>query len=195
MKNKIIRILKPYLILATLFIVIGFIFNTFETYFFYKYQDIVSFSTVLQSYFNIITVLSLYSLIILPFYLLVGLLKQKLAQILVSILFSILISLEIGLYMYYKQTGVLMGAELVVRPISEILITIRNSSNIIINLILIFLIFSYFIALPFLLRKIKILNHILSVTTCCVTTNKHDANWRPDKKITLSNIKTIIWGK
>jgi hypothetical protein len=29
----------------------------------------------------------------------------------------------------------------------------------------------------------------------CVTTNEHDANWQPDKKITLSNIKTIIWGK
>lgn len=163
MKNKIIKILKPYLILVILFVVTGYIFNTVETFLFCKYQDSTSFSTIIQSYFNITTVFCLYSLIILPFYLLVGFFKQKLAQVLVSILFSILILLEIGLYIYYKHIGVLMGTELIVRPISEILLTIRNSSDIIIDFILIILTLSLFIVLPFVLKKIKIFNHSFSL--------------------------------
>jgi hypothetical protein len=28
-----------------------------------------------------------------------------------------------------------------------------------------------------------------------ISTNKHDRNWEPDKKITISNIRVLIWGK
>ena len=136
----------------------GLIFNTIETISFCQTQNAVSFSTILQSYFNIITVFSLYSFIILLFYVLVGLLHRKSAQILISVLFSILTLLEIGLYIYSQQTGALMGAELIIRPISETLATIRNSSNIFINSVLIFMVVAVFMVSPFLLKKIKIFN-------------------------------------
>jgi len=156
------KLLRPYLFLVILFLLSGLFFNTVETISFCKTQD-VAFFTILQSFFNIIAVFCLYSLFILPFYLLLSLLKQKTAQIFVSILFTLLTALEIGLYMYYKQTGVLMGAELVVRPISEILTTIRNSSNITLNIISILSLSAFFIFIPFLFGKVKIFNKPLSI--------------------------------
>jgi len=168
MNSKAIKILKPYLISVILFILAGWIFNTIETVLFVKYQDATPFSTIIQSYFNITTVFSLYALIILPFYFLLALLKQKPAQIFASILFSVLILLEIGLYMYYKLTGVLMGAELVVRPISETLTTIRNSSDIITNAILIVGVITLFVALPFLIKRVKSFNNMISLTASII---------------------------
>jgi len=159
---RIIKILKPYLISVILFVLMGYIFKTIETFLFCRMQDAASFLTILQAYFNITAIFCLYSLIILPFYLLIALLSQKTAQIVTSILFALFIALEIGLYVYYTQAGVLMGRELVIRPISETLVTIRNSSNIIINSMLIILVFAYFIALPFVLKKVKIFNHYRS---------------------------------
>jgi len=156
--NNTAKLLKPYLIVVILFLFTGYLFNAVETFSFCKTQEATSFLTILQSFFNITTVFCLYALIILPFYLLVGLLKQKLAQIVTAVLFSILMLLEIGLYIYYKEAGVLMGTDLVVRPITETLTTIRNSSNIIINVILISFTIAYFIVLPLLLKKVKIFN-------------------------------------
>ena len=161
---KIVKILPPYLIIAILFIVSGDIFNTVETFSFCSAQASASFSTIITSYFNITSVFCLYSFIILLFYLLVGVLNQKLAQILASILFSILILLEIGLFIYSQQTGVLMGKELIIRPISETLVTIRNSSNITIDVILIIVVTTCFIVFPFLLRKVKKFNTLRFLT-------------------------------
>ena len=161
--NKVTSILKPYLLSGILFILAGWVFNTIETFSFCNTQENTSFITILQSFFNITTVFCLYSLLILPVYLLVGILKQKPAQVLAALLFAILFILEIGLYIYYKQTGVLMGSELIVRPFSEILLTIRNSSNLFLNTVLMIIIIALFIVLPILLRKIKILNRFISL--------------------------------
>ncbi|MCL2290570.1 MAG: LTA synthase family protein [Bacteroidetes bacterium] len=155
------KILKPYLISVVLFISIVYLFKTIETFSFFKTQD-ATFLTILQSYFNITAVFCLYSLIILPFYLLIAFLNQKTAQILTSILFALLISLEIGLYVYYTKAGVLMGRELVIRPASETWNTIRGSSNVIVSTTLIIIVFVYFIALPFVLKKVKIFNNFRS---------------------------------
>jgi len=165
---RIIKILKPYLILVVLFIILGYFFKTIETFSFFKTQDTVSFLTIFRSYFNITVVFCLFSLIILPFYLLVALLNQKVAQILTSILFAVLISLEIGLYIYYQQAGVLMGRELVIRPLTETLITIRNSSNIFLNSVLIAIVLAYFIALPFVFKKVRIFNDYRSSTMAII---------------------------
>jgi hypothetical protein len=149
--------------LAILFVLAGVLFKTVETCLFFKYQDALSFLIIIQSYFNIIVAFCLYALIILPFYFLIALLEQKSAQIFASFLFSLLTLLEIGLFIYYKQTGVLMGTEIVIRPISETLMTIRNSSDIITNSILIILVVASFTSLPFFLKKIKILNKPFSL--------------------------------
>jgi len=160
--DKGVTIVKSYLITVILFIFLGFLFKTIETFSFSKMQDAV-FLTILQSFFNITAIFCLYSLIILPFYLLLRLLGNNIVQIFISVLFALLISLEIGLYIYYTQAGVLMGRELVIRPISEILTTIRNSSNLLVNSILLIIIFAYFITLPFVLKRVKIFNHYLSL--------------------------------
>ena len=163
MKNnhKLTKIARSYLILALIFIFSGYILNTVETFLFCKYQDCASFLVVVKSYFNITAVFCLYSLVIFSFYLFVGLLKEKIAQILASVLFSIFILLEIGLFIYSKQTNVLMGTDLIVRPVSEIWATIQNSSNLFIDAILIVVVAAYFVFLPRLLGKIKIFNHFL----------------------------------
>ena len=167
--NQTAKLLKPYLITVILFILAGVLFKTVETWLFFKYQDAPSFLAIIQSYFNIITAFCLYALIILPFYFLMALLKQKPAQIFASILFSLLTLLEIGLFIYYKQTGVLMGTEIVVRPISETLTTIRNSSDIITNSILIVIVVTFFVVLPFFLKKIKIFNNPFSLMAGILT--------------------------
>ena len=65
------------------------------------------------------------------------------------------------MFIYSKQTGVLMGADLIIRPVSEIWVTIRNSSNLFIDAVLILIVATYFAFLPCLLRKVKIRNHFL----------------------------------
>ena len=166
--NKTLNILKPYLVCVLLFIVAGFIFKTIETVWFCKYQETISFLTIIKSYFNIISVFCLYAMIMLPIYWAISLLSKKTAQIILSVFFAILISFEIGLYVYNTQAGVLMGRELIIRPISETLTTIRNSSNIVINIILSAIIIACFTVLPFLLRKVKIFNRSLFVTTSMI---------------------------
>lgn len=167
--NNIIKFFKPYIVSVILFIFGGFLFNTIESILFWQYQDSISFITILQSYFNITVTICLYSLIVLPIYLLVYFLHEKTAQILLSVLFSILLLLEIGLFMYYKQTDVLMGTELIIRPFLEILLTIRNSSNMALNVLLGLIIFAYFIILPFLSKKIKIFNNLSSIVAGIIT--------------------------
>jgi len=161
-RNNNIQILRIYVITVILFITAGWFFNTIETLLFFKYQDSISFLAITKSFFNLTAVFCLYSFIILPFYFLIGLWKQKAAQIFAAVLFAILTLLEIGLFLYYKKTGVLMGAELVARPVSEILTTIRNSSNILINISLIVAIIAFFTVTPLFLKKVKIFNNLLS---------------------------------
>jgi uncharacterized sulfatase len=188
--NKIMGILKPFLITVMLFIASGLIFKTIETIVFCKYQDSVSFFTIIQSYINIITVFSLYSVIVLPLYILTGFIHKKISQILISIVFAILIALEIGLFIYSKQTGVLMGTELIIRPSSEIWTTIQNSSNIIIDIVSIIAVCACFIALPFALKKIKILNSSRSLSTGLIIIGTLSAMivfYQKDKNQTINN--------
>jgi len=162
-QKEIVKILKPYIGSVILFVFTGFIFKTFETFLFIKYQDSASFWVILQSYFNITVSFCLYAIIILPLYLLMALVKQKPAQIIVSVIFALLASFELGLFIYYKMAGVLMGVEIVVRPISETLTTIRNSSNIFINASLLIILIAFFVTLPFFLKKVKIFHKPISV--------------------------------
>jgi len=163
------QILKPFVITVLLFITAVWFFNTIETFLFYKYQDSISFLAITKSFFNLTAVFCLYSFIIFPFYLLIGLWKQKAAQIFAAFLFAIFTLLEIGLFKYYKQTDVLMGAELVARPVAEILTTIRNSSNILINISLIVAVIAFFIVIPLFLKKVKIFNNLLSQIITVIT--------------------------
>ncbi|MDR2970876.1 MAG: LTA synthase family protein [Bacteroidales bacterium] len=156
---KIIKLLKPYIVSTLLFLFIGIIFKTIETVFCFSTQNTISFSTIIKSYFNLITAFSLYAFIILPLYLLIGLLSKRVAQIVISLFFALLIALEIGLYVYHLHAGVLMGKELLIRPFSEILTTIRNSSDLVTNSILIIIIATYFAFAPLLLKRVKFLNN------------------------------------
>jgi len=159
--NKSLTILKSYLVCVVIFIIAGYIFNTIETIWFCKYQETISFLPLLKSYFNITAAFALFASILLPLYLLFCFVSKKTAQIVVSVIFAILFSLEIGLYMYYQQTGALMGMELLVRPLSETFVTIRNSSNIFIDIFSISLVITIFVVVPFLLKKIKFFNRFL----------------------------------
>jgi len=160
--KKTSKILTPYLISVVLFILAGYLLKIVETFSFCRTQDATSFFTILQSYFNITAVFCLYAVIILHVYLFVAFLNQKTAQILTAILFALLFSLETGLYVYYTQAGVLMGRELIIRPLSETWITIRQSSNITLNSMLMIAVFTYFIVLPFVFNKVKIFDRYRS---------------------------------
>ena len=73
---------------------------------------------------------SFISLCVFIIYFLISLLSEKVARHTAAILFSIMTISETGLIVYYRTTGLLMGEELFNRPLWEMLLTIKNVTNI-----------------------------------------------------------------
>ncbi|MDR0205790.1 MAG: sulfatase-like hydrolase/transferase [Bacteroidales bacterium] len=166
---EILQTLRNYLIAVLIFIVASYLIKGIETFQVCRYQDSISLLAILQSFFNITSVFCLYSIIILPIYLLISRWKQKVAQILVALLFALLISLEIGLLIFYNLAGVMMGAELIARPFAEIFTTIRNSSNLILDICSIVVVIIIFIATPFFAKKLPVFHRFVSQIAGIIT--------------------------
>ena len=160
--SRIPQLLTNYITSVIIFITVSYIIKSIETFQICRYQDSISLLTFFQSFFNLTSVFCLYSLILLPIYLLIGWWKPKIAQIIGSVIFALITSLEIGLLIFYNLTGVMMGGEFIARPFAEILTTIRNSSNLILDICSIVAVIMIFIATPFYANKLKILNRFIS---------------------------------
>lgn len=70
------------------------------------------------------------SLVIFTLYLLLTSVSKKIAQWTAAILFGLMLFGEIGLLIYHESTGLLMGNELIVRPLWETIQTVKSFANV-----------------------------------------------------------------
>lgn len=70
------------------------------------------------------------SLVIFTLYLLLTSVSKKIAQWTASVLFGLLLLSEVGLLVYHSSTGLLMGKELIVRPLWETIQTVKSFANV-----------------------------------------------------------------
>ena len=124
--NKIIEFLKQYLIAIAIFLALSVLLKIAETFYFVKWGEIITFSAFFKSFLPLIIANCFYAVLLLPGYVLFNFLNKTLARIFISIIFSWLMLLEAGLTVYLFKTGALMGAELLIRPISEVIATIKT---------------------------------------------------------------------
>ncbi|MDR0364859.1 MAG: sulfatase-like hydrolase/transferase [Bacteroidales bacterium] len=147
--NKIANRIKPCIIATLIFIVSIFLLKIIET----SQTGSLNFSVIIRGFAYSMIVSCCYSVLIFPLFLLFSFIQKKLAWIVVAILFGILTLFEIGLTIYTLRTGSLMGQEIIIRPLSETIHTIRASMNIFLTLFLIAFIMALFIFLGLYLQK------------------------------------------
>lgn len=155
MKEKIK--ISPFIILAIFYIISIFIFRIIEFCFI---GEVKSFSGFI--YGNLIPTLFV-SISISIIYLLISFFSKKAASFTAALLFSLLFISEIGLAIYNKSTGMLMGKEMILRPLWETCVTIKSSINIWITIAVVILI-SAFIYFSLLLSRKKINKIVVGIT-------------------------------
>lgn len=123
--NRFYSIIKDYSIIAICFIVAVFGVKLIES--------VICFDAV-NSFYGIVYC-NLVSCgftvaVVFIFYCLTSLISKKTAVYVASILLGIMLFTEIGLSVYYYSTGILMGKELIVRPLWEMVHTVRSAISI-----------------------------------------------------------------
>lgn len=127
MKNKIENI-RVFSLLTICYILITFVVKVCELIYTIAINaDIDNFSGIV--YGNLASAMFV-SFCFFLIYLIIALCSKKIAVYISSTLFSLMIMTEIGLIIYYKSTGLLMGNELINRPLWEIIHTIEGVTNI-----------------------------------------------------------------
>lgn len=113
-------------------------------------------------YGNLIPSLFL-SLCLLVVYIVISFMSKKAANIVAASMFSILFIIEAGLMVYHNSTGMLMGNEIIFRPLWETWVTIKSTLNFWIVAGTILLLFAY-IAFSLFIAKRNINNFIIIIT-------------------------------
>lgn len=113
-------------------------------------------------YGNLIPSLFL-SLCLLVVYIIIVFISRKTADIVAASMFSILFIIEAGLMVYHNSTGMLMGNEIIFRPLWETWVTIKSTLNFWIVAGIILLLFAY-IAFSLFIAKRNINNFIIIIT-------------------------------
>ena len=122
MPKKITAYLKSYSILAICYTIAVFLVKLFEALIHAK--AVSSFSGFL--YGNLISC-GFIAALVLVIYLLFSLWSNKTATYIAAVLLGIMMLTELGLVIYYHTTGILMGKELIVRPLWETIHTIKSA--------------------------------------------------------------------
>lgn len=104
---------------------------------FTKIFDIITFASFMTSLLHSLVTSSFIVLLTFVIYLITSLISKKFANIIISLIFGILVVSEIGLTIYAHESGQLMGAELFIRPLSEIMQTVFAAMNVFVVIILI----------------------------------------------------------
>ncbi|MCL2040589.1 MAG: sulfatase-like hydrolase/transferase [Bacteroidales bacterium] len=152
--KKIIEFIKKYIIAISVFWILGALLKTSETIYFIQLEESFTFNDFLKSILSLIIVYSFYSILLLPIYAIFNVLNRALARSIISIVFSSLILLETGLTVYLFHTGSLIGAELIIRPISEVIATIATVVNLWVPIAgIIFVPIMFYLLLSFLNKK------------------------------------------
>lgn len=151
--KKLITFLKPYLIAALIFLIGYFFIKCTETVILLVSKDLMSFGVFARSLAYAMIAACFYSLLLFILYAVLQFIGKKFAVVICAIIFSVLLILEIGLTVYAFRAGALLGSELILRPLSETVQTIRASMNILIPIGGIILITASFILLALKLGK------------------------------------------
>ncbi len=117
--------LQRFSILTVCFVVTVFFFKLCETAI--GFNSVTSFSGFV--YGNLIAC-GFIAAVVFVLYLLISLLSEKTALYFSATLLGIMLFTEVGLSVYHFMTGILMGKELVVRPLWEMLHTIKSAVSI-----------------------------------------------------------------
>jgi uncharacterized sulfatase len=193
--NKIFNRIKPCIIATLIFIVSIFLLKIIET----SQTGSLNFSVIIRGFAFSLIVSCCYSVLIFPLFLLFSFIQKQLALIVISVIFSLLVLFEAGLTIYFLQTSSLIGSEIVVRPLSETIHTIKASMNIFLLLFLIIAVTGGFIGLSMYGSKKKYANALLIVCIVVIVSGSisiHAANFLVRKsEYSDSNVKNYITSK
>ncbi|MDR2970875.1 MAG: sulfatase-like hydrolase/transferase [Bacteroidales bacterium] len=157
----ITKTFEQYVKAIFIFIILGFLWKIIETIYFIKFVDEISSLNILKGVFSLIVAYCFYCLLLSPIYLLLCYINKTVAQLFFSVVLSLIVLLEAGLTIYYFITGALLGAELFVRPFSEVIATIEAILNIWIPVFVIILTITLFYSILFFLNRKKIKGKIV----------------------------------
>lgn len=101
------------------------------------------------------------SLVVFMLYLPLSLFSKKTAQWTASILFGLMLLCETGLLVYHSSTGLLMGKELIVRPLWETIQTVKSFANVFLIITVIVLLICFVVFLKWISDRKK--NNIVAV--------------------------------
>ena len=127
MNDKINECLRPFIIMAICYICSIFSIRLIDILFIGGFSEISSFAGLI---YGNLTSACFVSLCIFVLYLIIFTFSKKSALFTAALIFSIMFILESGLMIYHKSTGILMGNELINRPLWETLFTIKSVLNI-----------------------------------------------------------------
>lgn len=101
------------------------------------------------------------SLVVFLLYLPLSLFSKKTAQWTASVLFGLLLLSEVGLLVYHSSTGLLMGKELVVRPLWETIQTVKSFANVFMIVAVIVLWIGFAVLLKYVSNKEQ--NNVIAI--------------------------------
>lgn len=123
--KKYLESIKSFFVLTICFTIVLFCIKSFEL----LTSDAVSVTCLLEMvYSNLIASLLLGFCVFIIFNI-ISIFSKKVATYFCSILFSIIIISEISLIFYFRSTGLMMGNELIERPLWETITTIKSVLN------------------------------------------------------------------
>ena len=152
--KKTITFVKQYVMAIITFLTLSVLLKIVETFCFITLGENITFIDFLKSFLSLMIAYCFYFVLSFPLFALFSVINKTIAKIFISIVFSLLILLETGLTAYLLNTGSLMGAELIIRPTSEVIATITAVVSLWIPISgIIFVPIMYYLLLSFLNKK------------------------------------------
>ncbi|MFA5639892.1 MAG: LTA synthase family protein [Bacteroidales bacterium] len=152
-KKKIIEYLHAYFIIVILFAFSIAILKAIEFVNLFIYEDFNSWRVLGKALIYYWIVYSVFVTTLFPLYALLHIISKKTANITLSIIYGMLCLCEISLSVYASQSGTLLDSEIIIRPLYESLLTIKNTVNIYLIAFLFVLALSTFTILCLYLQK------------------------------------------
>lgn len=123
--KKYLESIKPFFILTICFTVLLFCVKSFELF----SSGSAKLDFIAEMIYSNLIASLLLSFCVFIVFNIISIFSKKVAFYFCSILFSIIIISEIGLIFYYKSTGLMMGNELIERPLWETIATVKSTLN------------------------------------------------------------------
>lgn len=188
--------IQTYIISTLLLIIFVFILKSFLTIFLFESEFTVI--TIFYSIIDSLIATCLLSILIFPLYAIVSLFSKKSSAMFIAIVFSLLFLTELSLTIFSIKSGALMDNELFLRPMNEIIETIRSGiSNLwLMAVLFIAFILSYCWLTSFLVRRIS-LNKIVAISASIFIVITSSFIWILPKieNTTNPNIRNFVTNK